>query len=372
MFAARGGFSYTQDTGPVINFPANSIVPYYGTSVPILADWNIYSNGTNFYVAGTTDPAKLQTTTATRNASVNALTTSTTGSHTGSTSFISGAQNKFGSNLNNGSNINAGNHAHTGGPINFSVTPEKASVRLLVANKATPTIPANTIGFRNPTGPNGSSQSYGTRLYSNGYAAYLVNGSTGGTMTNPSGNYSATRTTSYSSTHQHNGNTNLFYTLSPNSYPTALASGSHNHLLTGTMYQTLMSNTMVLSAWTSVTARKAATDVIVMYNGLISNLTGTGWYLCNGTNGTLNINDYYVGVGTGWGDTYSSDASMYDVSIDYGDYASHGHQTGTRGGPGIYAYHTTETWPHYHTLGYDTFLDFIGAKFYLHFIQYKG
>lgn len=367
MFAARAGFNYVSDTGPVITFPSNSIVPFYGTNVPVLADWGVYGFGTNFYVAGTTNPALLQTTTSTRTASVIASTTSTTGAHTGVTGFVSGAQNKTGSNLNNGANAFAGNHAHTGGTISFNVTPEKASVRLLISNKATPTIPAGTIGFRDP-----AAGTYGTRMYPNGSAAYMVNGPTGGSMTSPSGNYTTTRSTSSSSTHQHNSNTNLFYTMSPNIYPTALGSGSHSHIITATMYQTIMSNTMVLSAWTSAAARAPKTDVIVMYNGLLSSLAGTGWYLCDGTNGTLNINDYYVGVGSGWGDTYSSDGSMSSLDIDYGDYATHGHGNGSKGGSGIYAYHTTETWPHYHTLGYSTFLDFIGARFYLHFIQYKG
>lgn len=367
MFAARQGFNYLQESGPSITFPANSIVPYYGTNLPSSNDWYLYGYATDFYIAGTTNPSLIQTTTGRRNASVNATTTSTTGAHTGSYPFISGSWKRGASNLNDISNFSAGAHAHTGGTMNFTVTPSQANVRLLISNKATPTIPAGTLGFRNP-----STGTYGDRIYPNGSASYIVNGNSGGTMSNPSGNYNASRTTSSSSTHRHNSNNYLFLASGSLTNPTALNAGSHYHLLTASMSQTLMSNTMVLSAWTSAIARAPATDVIVMYNGLISNLTGTGWYLCDGTNGTLNINDYYVGVGSGWGDVYSSDAYMNSLTIDSGDYATHGHDTGSLGGSGVYAYHPTESWYHYHTLGYDTFLDFIGAKFYLHFIQYKG
>lgn len=370
MFAARQGFNYTQDTGPVINFPANSIVPYYGTTIPALADWTLMTAGTNFYIAGTTDPLKLGTTTASRSASVNIQTTSSAGAHTGATNFISGAQNKTGSNLNTGTNLLAGSHAHSVSGRSITVTPSKASVRLLEANKATPTIPAGALGFRNSV-----TGSYGTRLYSSGYASYLMNGTTGGSISNPSGTWTASTSTGSAGSHQHNGNTNLFYTASPNVYPTALAAGTHSHTLTLSMYQTIMSDTKVLSAWTSASARTAATDVIVMYRGALANLTGTGWFLCDGTNGTINMNDYFAGIagiGANWGQIYSSDARMNSVTIGDGSTASHGHQNGSLGGSGIYAYHTTETWQHYHTVTYDTFLDFIGTKYYLYFIQYKG
>jgi len=398
MFAARAGFFNNTASGPVVNFPLGSIVPYYGTNVPALADWSLYTNGSSgstvtttplTYISATTNPTKLQTFSSlaysgnpdgARLASVNpSVGGITTGAHTGTSSFTSGAWKLGSSNLNNVSNLTAGGHYHTGGgtydvSLYFPVNPSKATVRLLRANKATPTIPAGTIAFRNP-----ATGTYGTRLYANNKATYLINGTTGGSMSNPEGTYTASRNTGSAGTHQHNGNNYLFYASTPNTYPTALSAGSHSHLMTASMYQDLMRDTLVLSAWQSLAERVPATDVIVMYNGLISDLTGTGWYLCNGTNGTLNINEVFVGLsqdnswGLSWGTLSPSNARFNSITMDNGTSATHGHNTGTTGGAGVGAYHPSQSWAHTHPVTTTSgLLDYIGRKYYLYFIQYKG
>jgi len=361
-------FGFTSSSAaPGVTFPLGSIVPYYGTNIPTGTDWGLYGTGIGIYVAGTTNPSLLQSSAAGRNASVFINSTTTTGAHTGSNYFYSGAWKSGASNLNNTANNNAGSHSHSAGSLTFtSGSVPKANVRLIRANKATTTMPAGTLGFRNS-----SYGTYGTRFYPDEYTAYLVNGNTGGSMS-ASSTFTGQRSTSSAGTHQHNANNFLFLTGS--GYPTALSAGSHSHQIQASMTQSVMTNTRVLSAWTSATARIPDTEVIVMYNGILEDLTGTGWYLCDGTNGTLDMNDYYVGLDSGnnWGNILSSDASMGSVTVDTGDYAGHEHNTGSRGGNGVVSYHSYESWTHYHTAGYTSFLDFLGTKFYLHFIQYKG
>jgi len=354
-------------SAPQITFPLGSIVPYYGTTIPTLADWTLYGTGANLYIAGTTNAGLLQGTAAGRSASVFVNSTSTAGAHTGDTYFISGAWKSGASNLNNTANGSVGGHSHSAGSLTFSSgSVPKVNVRLIRANKATPTMPAGTLGFRDTL-----YGTYGTRFYPNEYTGYLVNGSTGGTQSGSS-TFTGQRSTSSAGTHQHNSNNFLFLTGSGN--PTALSAGSHSHQIQASMTQSIMSNTRILSAWTSATSRVPVTGSIVMYNGTLGDLTGTGWYLCDGTNGTLDMNDYFLGLDSGnnWGGILSSDASLSTPTVDSGDSAGHQHNTGSTGGSGVVGYHPYQAWTHYHTVTTTSFLDFLGTKFYLHFIQYKG
>lgn len=370
MFAARAGFFANQDTGPKIIFPASSIVPFYGSSIPTLADWTVYSSANGKYIAGTTNPTLLGTTTASRTASVNVGgVSSSAGGHTGSVPYVSGAATTTGGTLSDSVNATAGAHAHVGTSISFSdLKPDSTNVRMLIANKDTPTIPAGTLAFRrSQTG------TYGTPLQPPGTAAYLLPGLVGGSISTGPGTSTWYGTTSSAGSHRHN-NFNKKYrsTGTTSNYWGTTGDGVHTHTITASMYQSLMSNTMVLEAWTSLAERVPATDVVVMYVGNPSVLTGTGWYLCNGLNGTLNINDYYVAAGWNWGNTYSSDAYVSSVSLDSSD-AMHSHISNYNGGsPGITIWHDTQSWYHGHTISSSSYLDFVGSKFYLYFIQYKG
>jgi hypothetical protein len=372
MFAARGGFFYQQDTGPVSNikFPASSIVPYYSNSAIPAGDWIAYTSANGRYIAGTTNPTLVGTVTSGRTASVNLSgVTTSAGSHNGSVPYTSGVKNTGGS-FADGSNLSAGSHAHVGPTISFSdLKPDGANVRLLIATKDTTTIPAGTLAFRN-----GLTGSYGTALDTPGTAAYLLAGTSGGSISSGPGTATGYGSTSSNGPHRHSNtfNRQYFVTGPKTQYWMTNGEGSHSHSVTASMYQTLMSNTMVLKAWTSLIARAPATDVIVMYAGGPSSLTGTGWYLCDGTNNTLNINDYYVAAGGSWGSTYSSDAYVASSSIDAVD-ATHSHIANYNGaGFGITIWHDMQSWYHTHTLSASSFVDFVGSKFYLYFIQYKG
>lgn len=374
MFAARAGFNYAEDTGPVSNikFPQSSIVPYYGTNVPVLADWTTYTNASGKYIAGTTNPTLLGTSTASRTASVSmsSIVSSSAGAHTGSVPYVSGAATTTGGTLSDSANLSAGAHAHAGPTVSFSnLVPDRTNIQLLISNKATTTIPANTLAFRNSV-----TGSYGTQLSTPGTAAYLLAGSTGGSISSGPGTATWSGSTTSNGPHRHNSSFNRLYksTGSTSNYWGTAGEGSHSHSVSVSVYQTLMSNTMVLQAWTSLSARAPDTDVIVMYVGSLASLTGTGWFLCDGTNGTLNINDYFVAAGSSWGATYSSDAYIQSTTLDAVD-VTHTHISTYNGGsPGITIYHAMQSWYHTHTITPGTLSDFIGSKFYVYFIQYKG
>jgi hypothetical protein len=374
MFAARGGFFYQQDTGPVSNiiFPASSIVPYYSSANLPAGDWIVYTAANNKYIAGTTNPALLGSTTGDVMARVTGNTgvTGSGGSHNGYASYISGASNTNGGSLSDSTNRSDGVHAHAGGNIAFgNLVPDRANVTLLIANRNTPTIPAGTMAFRNP-----STGSYGDQMYVATSYIYPNTNYSPGYITAGPGTATWYGSTSTNGSHRHNNLTKLYKsTGTMNNYWGTNGEGAHSHSITASMYQTLMDNTLVMKAWTSLVARAPATDVVVMYVGSLSALTGTGWYLCDGTNGTLNMNNYYAAAGSGWGNTYNNDAYLSSYTIDSYD-AGHSHISNYNGGsPGITIYHDYQSWSHTHSWGSSpSITPFQGGKFYLYFIQYKG
>jgi hypothetical protein len=363
-----------------IEFPADSIVPYYSTGLPPDGNWDFYSTATDKFITGTTSAGLLGTTTNEIQAS-GGVALSTTGSHTGSTAYRSCASSSTGSTLNSGTNTSAGNHGHSGSfayqynQFNStpSIIPQHSVISLIRANKNVTTIPPNSIAFRNA-----ATGTYGTR-----YGApsavnptlYFKTSTTASSLTTISGISSSTAYSSTSSagTHRHHSNTNQYFIDGKTIYSPLQDSGLHMHNLTGTLTQKIMNSTMVLDAWTSATARIPLTDVVVMFVGNPANLP-SGWFLCNGLNGTINMNGYYVAAGvnsgTSWGTIRNSDASQ-SVTVATAGSHSHVNSTAPKAGYGILSYHDTQTWDHTHTAT-PNLTPYSGGKLYLYFIQYKG
>lgn len=362
-------FSYLTGVPPVppvpIMFPKDSIVPYYSTTGLVSSDWDTYSLGNGKYIAGTTNSASVGTNVSATNAQI-AVSLGSTGAHTGSVAYTSSASATSGSTLNNGTNNSAGAHSHYG-TIPFTIQPQRANVVLIKANKEVARLPANTIAFRRSlTG------SYGTPFYPNSSSsvAYVMPGTSSGTLTSASSGgivYSAVGT---GGTHRHHSNTNQYYITGKLTNYWGIDSGSHYHDISGSMTQTIMNTTIILDAWISATTRIPQTDVVVMYSGNIANLP-SGWFLCDGNNGTINMNGYYLGIGSdSWGTIKAADATMSATTV--GSAGSHSHVSNYNpAGAGITLWHGSQAWSHTHTMS-RTMTPFVGAKFLLYFIQYKG
>jgi hypothetical protein len=363
-------FSYLTGKPPVprppIVFPKDCIVPYYSSTSLVSADWVVYTAGNGRYITGTTSSSLVGTTSSATSATVD-VSLFSTGAHTGSVAYTSAASTATGSNINNGTNSSAGSHSHSGS-IPFNVRPEAANVILLRANKNVSTIPANTIAFRRTlTG------SYGTPFTQTGGSlatAYFMPNNSGGTITSASGSLNGSSSVSSSGSHRHHSNTNQYFINGRQTNRPLMDSGTHQHSISCTLSQTIMNTTIILDAWISAADRVPNTDVVVMYVGNPADLP-TGWFLCNGSNGTVNMNSYYLGLGSSsWGTIRGSDASISTVGV--GSIGQHSHiSSAPAAGAGITGWHGSQSWDHTHTVS-STITPFAGARIFLYFIQYKG
>ena len=363
-------FSYltggvVEPPAPII-FPKDSIIPYYNVNISVIpSGWTLYTVGNGRYITGTTSSSLVGTTTSATSGQLDAVLSSS-GAHTGSIAYTSAASASTGSNINNGTNGSAGAHTHSGSII-CSVQPQKVSVALIRANNDVETLPANTIAFRRALTGN-----YGTRFLPNSSSstAYFMPESVSGVITNASSGSTVSGSVSSFGSHRHHSNTNQYFINGRQTNRPLMDSGLHSHSISGALSQTIMSNTMILDAWFSATTRIAQTDVVVMYVGNPANLPA-GWFLCNGSNGTVNMNSYYLGIGTdNWGTIKVSDAVA--TSITVGSIGQHSHiSSAPAAGAGITGWHGSQSWDHTHTVT-RTVTPFMGAKFFLYFIQYKG
>lgn len=375
---ASSTFSYLTGVPPVpptpITFPKDSVVPYYGSSAPGNG-WELYPAADGKFLTGTTSSSLFGTSTTTTNA-IGTATLNSTGAHVGSVSYISAASATAGSTVTNSLNSSAGAHAHAG-TLSFaanqfnntpSIMPPHTSVMLIRASTEVNTIPENTVAFRNA--------SYGTKFGSSTRATYFRGGYPNGAINNIDPGVTSSTAYSASTTqgsHRHHGNTQQYYiTGKLTNYP-GVDSGNHTHNLTATLTQTLMNSTILLDAWSSATSRSPAKDVIVMYVGNPTNLP-ENWFLCNGNNGTINMDSYYVAAApsgtSNWGTVKSSDAAISNLIV--GSIGSHSHiGTTSPAGAGRTAWHGSQAWSHTHA-SVAGVIPMAGAKYYIYFIQYKG
>lgn len=363
---AASTFSYLTGVPPVpptpVVFPKDTIIPYYSASGISSSDWDTYTFGDGKYIKGTTSSSVVGTSASGSTAAVDVYLGST-GAHTGSVAYVSCGSTALGSTINNSTNSSAGAHSHTG-TINFAIQPQRANVTLIKANKAVSTLPANTIAFRNR-----AAGSYGTSFLPGG-TTYFMPGASSGTITSGTSTSTVTSSVGSAGTHRHHLNTNQYYITGKLTNYWGTDSGSHYHSISGTMSQTIMNTTMILDAWTSASTRTAMRDVIVMYAGNPADLP-PDWFLCNGSNGTINMNGYFLGLGSsGQGAILSADASVSTITV--GSIGSHSHiGTYSPAGAGITLWHGNQAWNHTHTLA-TTVRAMFGNSFSLYFIQYKG
>lgn len=351
-----------------VYFPINTIVPYYGTP-PTLADWDIYSAGTGYYIMGTTTTGAAGTT-ASGSTPVTSYNLGSAGAHQGTlTVRTGGSTTTAGSTANNNNNLLVGAHTHSGTSTHSGIRVQSSGVRLLQANKNTRTLPPGAIAFRNA-----ALGSYGTRFkpVTNQNNTNYFNGSaTGGSTTTPVNSETVSVNSSTGGSHAHHTNTRFPLTGSGNGL--LVNSGLHSHPLSVTLTQSIVDNTAILHAWQMATEMIPDTDVVVMYVGNPANLPSF-WKLCDGNNGTINMHNYYAAFdptndSVTWYTIRNNNASVSATITN--DTGSHGHNSGTGYGAGYTGYHPTETWSHTHTVSTGMFTQYSLFRIFLHFIQYK-
>jgi hypothetical protein len=366
---------YSANLGTSIVFPTGTIVPSW-IGYTTNSDWDVYTAGSGRAVMGTTNSSLLNTVANGTPASYTA-TLSFTGPHTGTTSSGRATSTTGTTAHQNLANPSVGNHNHTASETfaTSAFSPTRLITQLIRSNKPVTTLPPNTIGFRDNTRGN-----YGTKLSfspsgSPARFRHIVHStSPGNTVVSGIETVSSGRSTSTSGVHLHTVSNRTLTTGTAGSANRQVA-GDHSHFLSYQLTQSYAGPARVLHAWTSSLSRVPETDVVVMYNGNLADLP-TGWFLCNGSNGTLNMDAFYVVYDSNvtvaaWGTVLASSLTVNSMSVPTFS-NSHNHIAGLNSTSGLNANHLSFTWSHSHTITSTTTTPYTIDRVFLYFIQYKG
>jgi len=314
--------------------PQGALIMYSGAADPGLLGWTRYSAADGKFIKGTATQAEIGTITANNNSTWQSQGyssgTSSQSDHTGPAANYQ--QSAPAGAVTSGLTTviyypgTGGAHAHTvvwnvGTGTDFN--PASTSYVLLQATQVHKKLPVNTVLGRS-TQPTSSTQEI-----SSTYHRYITGGTAYANTT------AATRTfngsTSSYGPHVHDsssyigrisgGSTNTALGQTPNS----VTAVSHTHSSTGTITSTGQPGKL-LKLWKLVAELIPQDNIIIMYTGNISSLPNY-WKVCDGTNGTPNMVNYFLG--------YSLVGTAHDTSTAYSSSVSSG---------GL----STESWTHSH------------------------
>jgi len=314
--------------------PQGALIMYSGAADPGLIGWARYSAADGRFIKGTATQAEIGTVAANNNATWQNQTyfvsTGGGGLHGGSAVNFQGNPPQEQQQVQLTTEISypyaAGDHSHTmalvaGTGSNFN--PASTDYILLEAIQEHKKFPVNTVVVRSTQPLSGISQA------SSGVPRYIRGGTT---YANTDG---ATRAFNGSSSsygpHDHGqssyigrlfgGSTNTALSQTPNSV-TAL---SHYHTMSGTITSATLPGKL-LRLWKLAEKLVPDDNIVIMYTGNISSLPSY-WKVCDGTNGTPNMVNYFLG--------YFVEGYAHDTETAYAASVSNG---------GV----STENWTHRH------------------------
>lgn len=371
---------------PLVEFPADSVIPYYGTMAdltayysgydPALYGWDRYSAADGFYLSPTTSNTNIGTTVGSAGGSATViLNTASSGSHTGGT-FGQWVQTTTGT-VSRYTVSSAGSHSHALGSTSaFLSSPElminTQDITFLRATFPQLNLPPNCLVFSQNAPANTTAFSA-----TNGY----LRGGSSITYTAGSAR-SGTRSlvTATSGAHTHGGTTNgaayPFYTSGYfNTYDVNYV-GDHTHTMSFTATQSTISS-QLYALWKCNQPGMPTNGVVVMYVGDVTKIPRP-WYLCNGLNGTVNIDGAVIGyTASGWKTLTASNFTVGTPTVSTTN-ATHGHNYTLRATAtnvtGPTAYHISANWSHTHTgtVSVSGATGWTPPLIKVAFIQYKG
>lgn len=336
--------------------PANSVIMMDGTYSAAIGTWDLYSDASNKLIVGTTEQVNVGVAFAsTGQSSSTAGSIGSFGGHYGSSTGIPGGTGSLTGYQNNGI---GGDHTHSSTWIastansSSDIKPVHTTYTLLRTNANTTFFPANTVHI------SATNIYSGTQQLAHDLNRYIVGGSN---KTNYAAtSHSITHTTSdESSSHNHfNGATyarvnSAFYgSLSQNGYSSDYQP-AHNHTLTKSVSISNLKGKL-LKIWLAAASSIPKSSVVIMYCGDLSILPSY-WKVCDGTNGTINMQNYFLGYATSSAtahETITAANTQYELSNEiytssnnwqHGHYAfSYGYQTS------MYVNHVISNEHHYH------------------------
>jgi len=283
------------DLGPAV--PANVILPWNANSVVMAAPpgWSKYTGFSDRLILGTSTPEEVGITGSGGGTATITASTGGSGSHLLTGLSADAARESpplnpdpFGS--SQVYNQTSGLHTHTAsGSINVSdVLPNTISTPFLTTTSPRSMLPPNVVVFKS-TAPSWPSH-FDYRPSGSGYF-YGSNIPSWQSRRTPK-----TITTAGSGSHGHsNGTTLTNYYVFNGLARRGVVDGSHTHTLTVGVTAAVKSK--MLKPWISQLAQFIEVGMILMYNGNLEELP-LGWVVCNGTNGTVDMTDYFLGYST--------------------------------------------------------------------------
>ena len=348
--------------GPSYIIPANSVIIFDGTYSAAIDTWDLYSNAVDKLIAGTIDQANVGVSFASSGESVSvAGTIASGGDHSGAGLFVAGGTGAFNGRSND---ADAGSHNHYNTwnsdtiTANSDIKPVHTKFTLLRTTANTTSFPANTVHIA-------ATNIYtGTEQLASSSNRYIVGG-TAKTNIALSAHTMMHTTNSYPIIHNHE-NLTVFNQVTSSFYGSLVQNGSgyqyipeHAHTLTKTVSISNLRGKL-LKLWLSAASSIPKSSVIIMYCGDLSVLPSY-WKVCDGTNGTIDMQNYFLGYASSSGtshDTLTSASTQYTLNnpnTTASDTWQHGHYlTGFGYSTQMYVKHLISNNEHAHSVSSST------------------
>jgi hypothetical protein len=366
--SSLGGF-----TSPyVYTIPADTVIFYNGTYSAAVDGWDIYTDAANKFIVGTATQAEIATTAAASGSSTATATSlSTAGAHSGASVPTAGGYVSLSSARNS-----AGEHTHAitaNGTDSSELKPISTTLTMLRTATEQKFFPANTIHINGTNLVSGTQKlAAASNRYISGGSAVTDNAATSHTMTLTAATYS-------SDSHFHGNPPYTDYGSTQTSslqtsYQSSAAPSTHTHVVTATATINALKGKL-LKLWISASRQLPKSATVVMYCGNLS-LLPPYWKVCDGTNGTIDMQGYFLGYATSSATahgTVTSETNTYTTTgpTAASDPYTHAHYARndvyyTQ----IYRNHGTSTVTHTHTVaGGSVTTDALPANIKLAFIQ---
>lgn len=362
------------------HIPTGAVIIYGGSTDPGLAGWTRYSAADGYFIKGTATQSEIGTTYAGNNASLAQTvntSTGTGGAHTATSTLI--AQTYFNGTSQRQNFGTNGGHTHT---LTYTlgagtdINPNSSDMILLQATQEQKYLPSNTWVSAS------TQHTSGTQVVAATDARYIRGATAKADVSATVRNFSGTTSLDAGHTHLVSYTNDAGPQVSPATtgawtlntvYLDASTSFYHSHTVVANIATSRL-NGKLLKLWALASQSVPDNNIVLMYTGTIANLPDY-WKVCDGTNGTVNMVEYFLGY-SNIASTAHDTTTTYTSSISGGTTLStntwtHQHASGS---------YTQTCWPrpwyhpsasvsHTHTINPPTQTTFLPAEIKLCFIQ---
>jgi hypothetical protein len=303
----------------------------------------------------------------------------TRGAHTGSSRTI-GSSTSAGSFSDNGG-ASVGNHSHSSNLLSESqLSLARINFVAMEMTAAQPFLPTHSV-FTNNGYFSATTHHNDAEFISTNANPYIYIGNTWSSAEDaPVSSTSILSVgTNTAGPHQHHSNTRSALATGGAINGFMVSAGLHSHTVQGRFNQSATNFTkrlnLQLSRSVSSTQRGPKNGMIMPYVGLVANIPAP-WFLCDGNNGTVAMNNFFPAARSSifqtFNSTFNADTTISDASQPSSAWSHNHYSTTSLAGNGIAGFHATFDAAHTHVL--TTFVEavYVPEHRRLFFIQYMG